>query len=318
MEPTDLPHELYRFVLEPLEPMRLPAYKGSTFRGVFGHSLRRVACALRDEDCPTCLVRATCTYQRLFETRVDPGQGPKPGVDRAPHPYVLTPPLDEERDAGPGRELACDLLLMGPARGTLPYLVYTFQEVGRRGLTRDRKPLALRRVEALGAEGWRTVYAEGADALTDPAVEAPAPRAPARAGGLLGIRLVTPLRLKRNGRFVRDFTPDDLLVALARRWGDLVRYYGSGLDPEPGVRWLLGLRGAVAFGATDLRWLDWTRYSNRQQRRMQLGGLVGSVELRGPVDELRPWLAWAERFHLGKATSFGLGKIEIFEGESHA
>ncbi len=308
---NDLPHELYRFALEPLEPMRLPAYKGSTFRGVFGHSLRRVACALRDERCPTCLVRATCTYQRLFETQVAPEQGPKPGVDRAPHPYVLVPPLGEEREAGPGRELACTLLLMGPARGTLPYLVYTFQEVGRRGLTRERRPLALRRVEALAEDGWRTVYAEGWESLTGTLVEAPAPVPPARLDGRVAVRLVTPFRLKRNGRLVDELSADDLLVALARRWGDLARYYGGGIDPEPGVRAILGLRGRVRFGRSELRWLDWTRYSNRQRSRMQLGGVVGRVEIEGDVAELVPWLAWAERFHLGKATSFGLGRVEI-------
>ncbi len=316
--PSDLPHELYRFVLEPLESMRLPTYKGSTFRGVFGHSLRKVACALRDERCPTCLVRSTCTYQRVFETQVDRADGPKPGVNRAPHPYVLVPPLGEEREVGPGQELACTLLLMGPARGTLPYLVYTFHDVGRRGLTRERKPLALRRVEALGAQGWRTVYAEGWEALAEPAVEAPAPKVPNRADGRVVVQFITPVRLKRNGRLVRELSADDLLVALARRWGDLARYYGGGIDPEPGVKAILGLRGRVRFGRCELRWLDWTRYSNRQQSRMQLGGVVGRAEIEGDVAELVPWLGWAERFHLGKATSFGLGRLGIEREDSDA
>jgi len=35
----------------------LPYYKGSTFRGVFGHALKKVVCALRRQDCYGCLLR---------------------------------------------------------------------------------------------------------------------------------------------------------------------------------------------------------------------------------------------------------------------
>ncbi len=306
---TRLDHEVYRFTLRALEPLRVPRFKGSTLRGLLGHSLKRVVCALRHERCPACLVRDTCTYQRVFETRVDPARGPKRGVDTAPHPYVLEPPEDERTELAEGDEIACTLVLLGPARGILPYLVYTFQEMGRRGITVERKPMALARVEALGPDGWEAVFDPAEGRLRATAVEAPAPEARGL-DGRVTLELATPLRLKSRGRLVRDLEPRTLLVALGRRWTDLRRYYGDPPPPEP-FQSLLESADRLRIARADVSWVDWPRYSNRQQTRMQLGGLVGHVELEGDLAPLAPWLAWAERFHVGKATSFGLGKVRV-------
>ena len=45
----------------------LPGYKGSTFRGVFGYSLKKVVCALKRQDCGDCLLREKCLYPFVFE-----------------------------------------------------------------------------------------------------------------------------------------------------------------------------------------------------------------------------------------------------------
>ncbi len=308
------PHEVYRFVLTPVDELELPAYAGSAFRGLFGHALRRVTCALRGERCPSCLVRGSCTYHRMFETAVDPEEGPKPGVNRAPHPYVLVPPLNGGRLYRPGDTMTCELLLMGPARGTLPYLAYTFQEMGRMGLTRARRRFELVRVEALGSGGWQPVYVPEEATLRVAAVEAPPPLLWVDGTNRVALRLVTPLRIKSGGRLLREFSVTAFLTALARRWMDLMRYYGEGVDEEL-LHELLDLRGRVAVVRSHVSWQDYTRYSNRQQTRMQLGGLTGGVVLEGAVDDLAWWLAWAERFHVGKATGFGFGKVAVLRTE---
>lgn len=301
-------HEVYRFRLRCLEPMRLPPYKGSALRGVFGHAFKAVVCALRREECRICLVRASCTYQRVFETRVAPGDGPRPGVDAAPHPYVFGVALDGRTEYAGGDEVTFTLTLLGPALGILPYLVYAFQEVGRRGLTPARKPLALSAVEALGEGGWRTVYAEGAGSLAEARVAAPPPQVPDLSRGAL-VRLETPLRLQERGELVRDPGFGALFLAARRRFGLLARYYGNG---EPAFdRGLLDASREVPTTRSELRWHDWTRYSNRQKTTMQLGGLVGELAFAGDLAPFAPWLAWAERFHLGKATSFGLGAVRV-------
>jgi hypothetical protein len=67
----------------------LPVFKGSTFRGVFGVALKKVVCALKQQECAACLLREQCLYARIFETPSRPGDGrPSP-----PHPFVIEPML---------------------------------------------------------------------------------------------------------------------------------------------------------------------------------------------------------------------------------
>ena len=60
-----------------------------------------------------------------------------------------------------------------------------------------------------------------------------------------------------------------------------------------------------------MRWQDWSRISWRQQVRMQIGGFVGSATYAPPPPELLPYLIWGEIRHLGKSSTFGLGKYPI-------
>ncbi|MFB3926226.1 MAG: hypothetical protein ACE14T_09240 [Syntrophales bacterium] len=58
----------YNFSCVFTEDALLPAYKGSSFRGVFGHALKKVACALRHRECRECILRLQCIYVHTFET----------------------------------------------------------------------------------------------------------------------------------------------------------------------------------------------------------------------------------------------------------
>src|SRR5690554_5396064 len=57
----------FLFTLTVREPMILPPYKGSTFRGGFGNVFRRIACSRRRRDYDGCLLTAACPYWLLFE-----------------------------------------------------------------------------------------------------------------------------------------------------------------------------------------------------------------------------------------------------------
>jgi len=58
----------------------------------------------------------------------------------------------------------------------------------------------------------------------------------------------------------------------------------------------------------DLRWCDWQRYSNRQQQAMSLGGVLGRVVLRGDLAAFLQMLQAGQWLHIGKETTFGMGK----------
>lgn len=294
-----------------LDPARLPPYKGSTFRGAFGAALKKVVCAVRERSCDTCLLSSRCVYARVFENR--PADGNAGGrIVAPPHPYVIEPSPDSAESYQAGERFDFNLLLFGEFNDLLPYFVYAFQVMGDNGIGRrvDAKHRSRFRLDSVSLEG---------EALFDPATgrlhpaRAPAISLPSAEGALpeeleLTVILKTPLRLKFENH-LKAALPFHLLVrAMLRRASSLFETYGGG-EPELDYRGLVARAGAVATVASDLRWLDWQRYSNRQDQAMLMGGITGSVTYRGNLAEYLPLLELAGRFHIGKQTSFGLGQV---------
>ncbi|MGB9880965.1 MAG: CRISPR system precrRNA processing endoribonuclease RAMP protein Cas6, partial [Anaerolineae bacterium] len=61
-------------------------------------------------------------------------------------------------------------------------------------------------------------------------------------------------------------------------------------------------------------WVDWTRYSKRQQDKMFMGGFVGRATYRfNGLDPgiFLPYLILGEVTHVGKGAVFGLGKYTV-------
>ena len=295
----------YRFQLELLDPLRLPHYPGSAWRGLLGHGLRRAVCVTRQPRCEGCLLLSGCAYSRLFETPA--GDCDPPRHNYYPHPYVLVVTVESHRDHKAGDPLTLGINLIGAANNTLPYLVHALNLAGERGLTSSHSRFRLTAVEQLGDDDKpQTVYTPADGMLAHSPLTPPVP--PARAG--VNLELLTPLRLKTRGKLLgpREFTLDHLRDHLLRRIDILARVHGDGpIDIGPAKP-----------GSPDismqarLRWHDWTRYSSRQHTEMQMGGLLGELSLSGSgLQRLWPWLWLGQYTHLGKGTSFGLGRYRL-------
>ena len=122
------------------------------------------------------------------------------------------------------------------------------------------------------------------------------------------ITIETPLRLKFKNHLKADLPFHVLARAMLRRISSLLHYYGDG-EPELDYRGLVAQAREVKIIDNNLKWFDWRRYSLRQDRSMFMGGLVGSVTYEGKIAEYLPFIEFCTRVHVGKQTSFGLGKI---------
>ncbi|MEW5979659.1 MAG: CRISPR system precrRNA processing endoribonuclease RAMP protein Cas6 [Acidobacteriota bacterium] len=151
---------LFRFVLEPCQPLMVPAYsKGNMLRGGFGHAFRRLCCIPQCRDTHSCPLTATCPYKAVFEP------APPPGADRlsknqdVPRPFVFRPPRDERTRYEPGSVFEFDLVLLGRALDYLPYFVLAFRELGTEGLGLNRARCLLQSVHSLmwtlGSHTWQ-------------------------------------------------------------------------------------------------------------------------------------------------------------------
>jgi hypothetical protein len=139
----------FRFILKPLDCICLPVYKGSTFRGAFGHAFKKVVCVIRDKICGSCLLKEKCVYSYVFETPLPSDTTKMRKYPFAPHPFVITPPLEEKKIYREGDVLCFELTLIGKSIDYLPYFIYTFDELGRIGIGKTKGKYQLDEVRAI-------------------------------------------------------------------------------------------------------------------------------------------------------------------------
>ncbi len=83
-----------RFYLRATTELRLPPYKGLTLRGAFGIVFKDTVCIMEHRDCDRCILKFKCAYPYIFDTPIPDGSARMRKYLRAPHPFVIEPPLD--------------------------------------------------------------------------------------------------------------------------------------------------------------------------------------------------------------------------------
>jgi hypothetical protein len=315
--------------------MELPPYKGSVLRGGFGSAFRRVSCALRASDCRPCSLREVCPYGYVFETSPPAESEVLSNLKDIPRPFVIEPPEDDRTEYLPGEELTLGLVLAGRSVAYLPYFVAAFRNLGRTGIGRTRAGFDLVRVSQLSAAEWAVGLAKGAADYSRGAPVFDAGRGEtvslagveercvgyvhvARAAETVSRRRVTlefltMARLKHGDALRPSPTFHILARALLRRVSSLA-YFHHGVKLDLDYPALVERARQVRLVGDETRWVDWARYSNRQDRAMDLGGLLGRATYEGDLGEFRELLVVGSLVHVGKNTTFGLGRYRLYGG----
>jgi hypothetical protein len=287
-----------------------PEYAGSALRGLWGHALRRLACATGQPVCDGCPLHARCAYPPLFEP--PPAPGDRHHADPTP-PYVIEPGM-QPRALAAGDAYAFDLVVFGAALAEVELVVRAWQAALARDIGPARGALRLEGVDAVDASGAAQAWLD----LRPAAAPRPLPLAGvplARAGDAprrLRVRLLTPLYVKRGGRPLRphELGAADFVWAVVRRVADVCELHlrqPTGFDYAALKAACAALRHADA----DLDGLELRRWSNRQQRHTPLAGIVGSLVVEGELTPFWPALQLGRWLHAGGKTSFGLGRYEL-------
>lgn len=305
------PFERFRFTIKVAGLMVLPPYKGAVFRGAFGNAFRRIVCAVPGGDCGSCILRSKCLYASVFEPRPPASCPDAAKFDQAPAPYVLNPPLTNRQAFHPGDTLEFDLVLIGPAIEALPYFIYAFTELGKRGLGRERGRFHLARVDLVRKEDSLPIYDGRTQMLSryPPAVP-PGPQMEEACVTALTFHFLTPLRLQAKGKLVTELTFPIFFERLAQRIVLLGAFYGSPAA-LPDFSSLHVLARDITITGNELFWYDWARYSARQKEVMRFGGLRGKISFSGNFGPFLPWLRLGEQVNAGQSTTFGLGRYDI-------
>lgn len=270
---------------------------GSAWRGSFGHALRRAVCVTGLPECGTCPMRASCIYVELFETMPPSGNhGMLSRYSHVPHSYIIRTPNPASLACGDEGELRMTLI-----GGGVRHAALAAQQLAR-AAQRLAEPGAL---EVLGTR------------ITNTRIP-PAPEYTDHSN--IHLNLESPLRIRVNNLYWKH--PDDFrfrafFSALLRRVTQLCELHGQPVPAASHIRELAECAERVRITNNTLRWQDMHRYSNRQRRRIPMGGLMGTVDIEGELAPLWPWLWVGQFLHVGKATVMGLGRFQLAKGTLH-
>lgn len=309
----------FRFTCRAKDELSLPPYKGSTLRGAFGITFRRLVCITKLPECPPCILRHRCSYSYIFETPITEQMGPLTTFE--PHPFVIEPPPETKELYRAGESFEFDLVLIGRAVDFLPYFIFTIDQMGDIGIGRGRGRYRLEKVSShnpFAQDRAESVIYEGRGrplndcfhrTRFDPEVLAKSELLSVTndADSRLTICFVTPARIKFQNHLITDIDFQIFWSNLTRRLSML-----SAVHCDNGFQ--IGQTDAahsIRTERSNLHWVDWERYSERQQTRMKLGGFCGEVTFEGNLKRFLPYILLGQYLHIGKGTSFGLGKYEI-------
>jgi len=291
---------------------RLPTFRGPTIRGALGYTLKRVVCHVRSRACAQCFLRTRCAYPLVFEGVAPANRTYLRKYPHIPQPFVLVVDGHAARDVRPDDRYEFALRLFGPAIELHPFILMALVESGRSGLGRDRLQFEVVSVD----DGARELFRGGEAPETNP--PNPSTIAPVSAAGPTGgrfrLRFETPVRLRTDGRLNTRPTLAAVVRAAIRRIRVLNHFYGNGALLPEDCGPLVEEAAEAACRCDRLRWMRFQRFSTRQQRTMTLGGAVGELPLERISPALAGLLHVASIVHVGKATSFGFGRITLEPG----
>lgn len=308
----------YRFTYTVLEPLRLPQYKGNVFGNRFRYTLRDITCLGDMDQCNTqCQLADQCVYARCFETPVPDESPVRHDQPWAPHPFVLEPPRTRKLEYALGDTLVCHIILIGDSINLLPWLVFTFNEVGKRriGLQGKRGRCLLEKVESLSARGdgqHQTVYTAETQTLAENSLilrpDGVMRTAPNVAHGI-ELEFLTPTNIKGAGHWASDLRFEHFIGDLLHRIRFL-SYFHCGEDFNVDTSVLRKAANSVMH-ESHLRWFGSDRRSHRAESSIPVGGFIGRIRYSGNLAPFLPFIYLGEYLHIGPYTALGYGQYRL-------
>jgi len=311
---------IFSLIIQFTEKAQLPLYKGSTLRGGFGVAFKKTVCADWNKTCDNCFLSGKCVYSAVFESPVDKNNILFKGMNFAPHPFIIEPPISKKENFEPGDKLEFKIILFGKYIDNFVYFVHSFMKLGKIGLGKGRADFKIISVKDFisNRELFLNNNSLSADFSFLSASDILVPQKNTtnisdfdnNTINQLTLNFETPARIKYKGHFIDNLPFNIFWKNVLRRIRIICSLYGDEIL-ENDWQELSKLSDKINIKENSLIWKDWQRYSHRQKSKMMFGGITGSVTYSGPLNLFVPYINLCQFLHLGKNTSFGLGKYVL-------
>ena len=293
------------FTIRFIEDTVVPKYKASALRGGMGEMLLRANC-IRDRDCENCDFESECLVRRILYSKMEIQPAFMTKGDSVG--YVLECE-NYQTDFTAGDEIRFNLILFGKTIVYFSQILNAFYVLGQMGLGKDHS-----RFEIVSVTNTRgdpilkdgNVMMQQYQILTVKEYVDYRLRNHQSKGKALIIKFQSPLTLKYQGEYLREFHMDAIYEAIKRRIYMLDCFEGIYQEQDRD-----GEMQAPGIIHQECHQVEVPRYSNHQQSKMILRGIEGQIEIEEVSEELLKVLFAGELIHIGKNTSFGFGRYRV-------
>ena len=225
-----------------------------------------------------------------------------------PQPFVLITEMGYDTAIRSDQPFHFGVRLFGKAIELFPYIVYSFLEIGKQGLGKDSIPF---RIDSITQPMFdKILYQDGATCLGKFEKE-----------NLLSLNLepekdltvefMTPVKIQTGGQKAESIDFETLIKAAMRRISILSYFYGTPVDTAVDFSGFSEGADKIKKTADYTRMYEFSRFSGRQKKMVPLNGIVGKVVFSGQWRRFRSLLELACVCNIGKATSFGFGRMQL-------
>lgn len=288
-----------KFILKIERDCSLPSFKNSALRGGMGKMLMEFSC-FGNGNCNECNYKDDCMVDKVMYSKLK--YKPQFIANDKSVGYIIDC-VDKRIEFKKGDELKFNLILFGDTIDFASNFIYAFDVLGRKGLGKYNNKYSIKNV--LNENGIN-VLTDGRILKNNIIIKYVSEYIQERKKQLqnlptLMINFISPFRYKVDGHYTSNISINDIKLALNRRMSILNGY--EGIENKDNIE-----SGNTIITSSQLRWSENKRYSSRQKESMKLGGVEGNIFLNIENEEFLDLLIAGELVHIGKNTSFGLGK----------
>ena len=301
----------FLFNLEPEDSFKLGHFKGATLRGGFGYAFKKLVCFFgKEKICNNCSISSKCPYRIIFESQSNDKKFFN--IKEIPRPFVIEPPYTEKQIYRNTEIFPVKLILIGKSIEYFPYFFLSFSSLGEIGLGANRKKYSIKSVFQIYPQNI-LIYTENSDELKKPVIS-PFTEKISQKASQITLNFISPTRIKFNGKLISVPEFHHIIRALIHRI-TLLSFYWCDVKIEYEWKNLIEEAKDIKIKTCELRWVDWERFSSKQKTKMKFGGFRGKITYTGNLEKFLPLLLLGSHLHIGKSTTFGLGKYCIEKNE---
>lgn len=292
------------FTLELTEDTVLPEHKVSALRGGIGEMLLRANC-IRDRRCECCYFASECMIQHTMYSQFE--KKPRFVTSGESIGYVIE--CDNYRQKfSKGGILIFRLILFGRTAVYFNLFLQAIHMLGMNGLGKHESHFQIADIRNTDGE----LILDGLDVHMERyQVKQIGTYVAHRLKVLkenIPVKMIfeTPLTVKYNGKFLREYHMDAIIRSVKRRIYMLDCFEGIDGEEAFDQNYLLPL-----IRHQEVKRRAVKRFSTRKQSAMYLNGIQGEIELEQVEPATLALLLAGELIHIGKNTSFGFGKYRL-------